>query len=150
MVINKFNNMKFLILVTYILISTTSFSQHDHSGHSHDNDLDNMVNHPPHNGVVEKAGKYYIEVVTNWMQKSNNTTIYLMNYAGKTVSPKKLSCIVSIISNEKKVEVITNKIDDASFRTHLDSKESLKVEVIFYVKNKKYSALFYTNGLSEK
>ena len=142
--------MKFLILTIYILISTLLFSQHDHSGHSHDDDLSNLVNHPPHNGVVEKAGKYYIEVVTNWMQKSNNTTIYLMNYAGKTVTSKTVLCNVSIINNEKRVEVITNKTDDASFGTHLDSNDPLKVEVIFYVKHKKYSAMFYTKGLSEK
>lgn len=141
--------MKFLILTIYILISTLSFSQHDHSGHSHDDDLGNLVNHPPHNGVVEKAGKYYIEVVTDWMQNTNNTTIYLMNYAGKTVATKKTSCQVSIINDKKNIEVFTNKIDDSSFRTHLESIEPLKVEVIFYVKNKKYSAFFFTKGNSE-
>ncbi|CAG5085988.1 hypothetical protein [Parvicella tangerina] len=141
--------MKLLILTIYVLISISSFSQHDHSGHNHDNDLYNLVNHPPHNGVVEKAGKYYIEVVTNWMQKSNNTTIYLMNYAGKIVTKKKVSCKVSIINNEKKVEVITNKIDDESYRVHLDSNDPLKVEVIFFVKNKKYSAFFFTRGNGE-
>jgi hypothetical protein len=141
--------MKLLILTIYILISISSFSQHDHSGHSHDNDLYNLVNHPPHNGVVEKAGKYYIEVVTNWMQKSHNTTIYLMNYAGKIVTKKTVSCKVSIINNEKKVEVITNKIDDASYRVHLDSNDPLKVEVIFFVKDKKYSAFFFTRGNGE-
>ncbi|MCB9197591.1 MAG: hypothetical protein H6600_03975 [Flavobacteriales bacterium] len=141
--------MKLLILTIYVLISISSFSQHDHSGHNHDNDLYNLVNHPPHNGVVEKAGKYYIEVVTNWMQKSNNTTIYLMNYAGKIVTKKTVSCKVSILNNEKKVEVITNKIDDASYRVHLDSNDPLKVEVIFFVKNKKHSAFFFTRGNGE-
>lgn len=142
--------MRFLICITYLLISTLSFSQHDHSGHSQTNETDKLINHPPHNGVVEKAGKYYIEVVTNWMQKNNNTTIYLLNYSGNAVSKKNVSCLVSIRANEKNLELESNRIADASFSTHLDSNEALKVEVVFYVKNKKYFAEFYTKGFNHQ
>lgn len=137
--------MKFLIIIVYLLISTLSFSQHDHSGHSHDNS-DNLVNHPPHNGVVEKAGKYYIEVVTNWMQKDNNTTIYLLNYNGKIITKKKMSCKVSIINDEENIEVETYEIKDVCYKTHLDFGDSMRVQVIFYVNNTKYTAMFFTKG----
>ena len=39
---------------------------------------------PPHKGVVKEAGKYYIEVVVNWMLSSNNTVFYLIKGRWKT------------------------------------------------------------------
>ena len=51
---------------------------------------------PPHKGVVKEAGKYYIEVVVNWMLSSNNTVFYLLKSDGKPVDREKITCTAAI------------------------------------------------------
>src|SRR5680860_166708 len=60
---------------------------------------------PPHRGVVKPAGKYYIEVVVNWMLSDNNTVFYLLKSDGKPVEREKISCSVEIQRKDVDPEV---------------------------------------------
>ncbi len=90
---NKFNAIAFLLS---FLLSQVSIAQINQPGqNSVLNSTMNTPNggysesvtpldSPPHKGVVKEAGKYYIEVVVNWMLSSNNTVFYLIKGRWKT------------------------------------------------------------------
>ena len=102
---------------------------------------------PPHRGVVKEAGKYYIEVVVNWMQSSNNTVFYLLKSDGKPVDREKITCtaVVQRADTEDEPQKVKHYGMNA-FSTHLKSGEEYHLEITFKKKKKEYSAVFQTSG----
>lgn len=51
--------------MTFLLVASLSYSQHNHGGGGGGGHDDGHTNHsrPPHNGEVKEAGKYKIELV---------------------------------------------------------------------------------------
>lgn len=102
---------------------------------------------PPHKGVVKEAGKYYIEVVVNWMLSENNTVFYLIKSDGKAVEREKITCEVEIQRTDVDPETkVVKPYGLNAFSTHLKSGEEYHVKVTFKKKKKEYSAVFQTSG----
>ena len=102
---------------------------------------------PPHKGVVKEAGKYYIEVVVNWMMSNHNAMFYLIKSDGKAVEREKISCSAVIIRKGQENEVLSvTPYGVNAFSTQLKSGESYHLQVTFKKKKKEYTALFQTNG----
>jgi len=102
---------------------------------------------PPHKGVVKEAGKYYIEVVVNWMLNSNNTVFYLLKSDGKPVDREKITCtaVVQRTDMEDEPQVVKHYGMNA-FSTHLKSGEEYHLEITFKKKKKEFTAVFQTSG----
>ncbi len=102
---------------------------------------------PPHKGVVKPAGKYYIEIVVNWMLSKNNTTLYLLKSGGKPMPVEKVRCTTEMVYNQDSI-VPTNVIEltPESHGTHLDPDHAYQLKVTYFVKKKKYTAMFQTKG----
>jgi len=103
---------------------------------------------PPHNGAVKQAGRYYIEVVTNWFATKNNTTIYLLKTSGKPIPNEAITCTVKTKMDDKEeVQKVIHRGFDG-FYVHLDATKAYVVEISFQVKKKVYTASFQTKGNS--
>jgi len=102
---------------------------------------------PPHKGVVKESGKYYIEVVVNWMLSSNNTVFYLLKSDGKPVDREKITCTAAIQRTDAEDESqIVKKYGLNAFSTHLKSGEEYHLKITFKKKKKEYTAVFQTSG----
>jgi len=102
---------------------------------------------PPHKGVVKESGKYYIEVVVNWMLSSNNTVFYLLKSDGKPVSREKITCTAAIQRSDAEDESqIVKHYGLNAFSTHLKSGEEYHLKITFKKKKKEYTAVFQTSG----
>ena len=102
---------------------------------------------PPHKGVVKEAGKYYIEVVVNWMLSSNNTVFYLLKSDGKPVAREKITCAAAIQRTDTEDEPqIVKQYGLNAFSTHLKSGEEYHLKITFKKKKKEYTAVFQTSG----
>jgi len=102
---------------------------------------------PPHRGVVKAAGKYYIEVVVNWMLSDNNTVFYLLKSDGKAVDREKITCSVEIQKNDVSPEAqVVKHYGLNAFSSHLKSGEEYHLKVTFKKKKKEFSAVFQTDG----
>jgi hypothetical protein len=102
---------------------------------------------PPHRGVVKEAGKYYIEVVVNWMLSSNNTVFYLIKADGKPMDREKITCTAVVQRTDEDDEPQTVKhYGMNAFSTHLKSGEEYHLKITFKKKKKEYSAIFQTSG----
>ena len=102
---------------------------------------------PPHKGVVKEAGKYYIEVVVNWMLSSNNTVFYLIKADGKPMDREKITCtaVVQRTDTDDEPQAVKHYGMNA-FSTHLKSGEEYHLKITFKKKKKEYSAVFQTSG----
>ena len=102
---------------------------------------------PPHKGVVKQAGKYYIEVVVNWMLNSNNTVFYLIKADGKAMDREKITCTAVVQRTDEDDEPQTVKqYGMNAFSTHLKSGEEYHLKITFKKKKKEFSAVFQTSG----
>ena len=102
---------------------------------------------PPHKGVVKEAGKYYIEVVVNWMLSSNNTVFYLIKADGKPMDREKITCTAVVQRTDENDEPQTVKhYGMNAFSTHLKSGEEYHLKITFKKKKKEFSAIFQTSG----
>jgi len=142
--------MKPALLIILIMFLKTAFSQHDHSGHSHESETITPLDAPPHKGVVKQSGKYYIEVVSNWMASKNNTVIFLLKNTGKPITNESILCTVKTIKDSNKSDEKVIHWGEEGFATHLDPNESYEVEITFFIKKKQYSAVFQTKGNGAK
>ena len=102
---------------------------------------------PPHKGVVKESGKYYIEVVVNWMLSSNNTVFYLLKSDGKPVDREKITCTAAIQRTDAEDQPqIVKQYGLNAFSTHLKSGEEYHLKITFKKKKKEYTAVFQTSG----
>ena len=102
---------------------------------------------PPHKGVVKESGKYYIEVVVNWMLSSNNTVFYLLKSDGKPVDREKITCTAAIQRTDAEYQPqIVKQYGLNAFSTHLKSGEEYHLKITFKKKKKEYTAVFQTSG----
>jgi len=142
--------MKITLFIPFLFVMNLAFSQHDHSGHSHESETITPLGAPPHKGVVKQAGKYYIEVVSNWMASKNNTVIYLLKSSGVAVVNEKITCTLTTIKETIKEDKSVIQWGGEAFATQLDPLESYEVEITFFIKKKKYTAVFQTKGNNSK
>mgnify|MGYP001088493260 FL=1 len=153
---NKFNAIAFLLS---FLLSQVSIAQINQPGqNSVLNSTMNTPNggysesvtpldSPPHKGVVKEAGKYYIEVVVNWMLSSNNTVFYLIKADGKPVDREKITCTAVVQRTDADDEPQMVKYYGLNaFSTHLKSGEEYHLKITFKKKKKEDSAVFQTSG----
>ena len=84
----KFNSIVFLVLFLLCQVSIAQISQPGQNSvlnstmntpNGSYSESVTPMDAPPHKGIVKEAGKYYIEVVVNWMLSSNNTVFYLID-----------------------------------------------------------------------
>lgn len=102
---------------------------------------------PPHHGVVKPSGKYYIEVVMDWMLSENNAVFYLLKDNGKPFSNDKITCSAVMQRTNHEDEIIPVKLwGNEAFSAQLKSDESYQLKLIFMKKNKKFTAIFQTNS----
>lgn len=101
---------------------------------------------PPHRGVVKPAGKYYIEIVVNWMLSDNNAVFYLLKSNGAPITNDKITCRVEIERTDEEGEPIpVKKWGNDAFAGQLKADEAYHLKVTFQKKKRTYSAVFKTN-----
>ena len=153
---NNFNAIAFLL---FFLLSQVTFAQINQPGQN--SVLNSTMNTPnggysesvtpldapPHRGVVKEAGKYYIEVVVNWMLSSNNTVFYLLKSDGKPVDREKITCTAAIQRTDTEDEAqLVKQYGLNAFSTHFKSGEEYHLKITFKKKKKEYTAVFQTSG----
>lgn len=101
---------------------------------------------PPHHGIVKPSGKYYIEVVVDWMLSENNAVFYLIKDNGKAITNDKITCTAVIQrADQEDEEVVVRNWGTEAFSAQLKSDESYHLKITFQKKKRKFSAIFQTN-----
>jgi len=110
------------------------------TNYSRDKEPD-ILDNPPHGGQVKKSGKYYLEVVVDWVAKTDKLIVYVLNSTGKMVSLKKLSCFAQIIDKKGDIEQIDLVEKDGRFVGQI-VKDEINCVITVKKKSKTYSVPF--------
>ena len=57
--------LKFIVLLTIVLCSSTIYAQHNHGSHQHEKTHDMNMKQAPHGGEIKDVGKYKVEMVAD-------------------------------------------------------------------------------------
>jgi len=137
------------MVVAAICFAATSLAQDCHGSSSHGAMDMTPLTHPPHGGMVKPAGKYYIEMIVDWMLKEDKITLYLLKESGKAVSNEKITGSIQFIATEGTIsEVSLKPRGNEAFVVQLESNEPFSCMVALKIKNKTLSVPFRHEGVS--
>jgi len=148
----KTHSIAIAIVLTLLLTgASVASAQHNHSGQGQDNHSAAPATGPeiPHGGMGQKAGKYVIELVVNFLQKEDKVTVYLLNANAKTLRNKDISGTVTFTYQDgtSVTETLVPKGDER-FVAQLKSLKAFTAQVNLKVKGKDIGANFSHGGMN--
>jgi len=141
-----------IVIALFFAGTTISVAQHDHGSHGHNQQETSTMkaSESPHGGMIEKAGKYQLELVVDMMQKEDKVTVYLLNKGGKTLSTEDIAGTIMFMYPDSKnaTETLVAK-GDKRFVAQLERMESFTAMVSLKVKGKTVDANFQHKSMHE-
>ncbi len=133
-----------IIIITLLLSTSILCAQHTHSYSTEVS----ATTPPPNGGVVQKAGKYKIEMVVNLFLKQNQITLYLYKGDFKPLTTEDINGSITITT--KNGEKYTQPLKAAGdvFVATLKNKEPFEAIVKLSIKGKEITAHFHHGGMS--
>jgi hypothetical protein len=139
-----------IILTIFLAATSVSLAQHNHGGQGQDNHNAATASGPeiPHGGMGQKAGKYVIEMVVNFLQHEDKVTIYLLNANAKTLRNKGITGTVTFAYQDGSsvTDTLVAKGDERLV-AQLKSLNAFTSQVNLQVKGKPIGAIFRHGGM---
>lgn len=138
-----------LLLVFNFCISEKAFTQHcGGNSTSFDEHSSSTELTAPHGGILQKAGKYYIELVVNMLDKNDKISVYLLNKSGIPKDSSNISATISFI--DKKGDFTDYQLlakDEQQWGVKADITDNFRCNIVFKSGKKTYSSIFDYNDI---
>ncbi|MBL7889049.1 MAG: hypothetical protein JNL24_05825 [Bacteroidia bacterium] len=142
--------MKGIIISILILICSGALAQHDHSSHSHGNDIEPAHKiDTPHGGEIKDVGKYHLEIVFEIATSNENMSIYVLKSNMKQADIKGATGKMNIKyknGTEETYELTNNSIDKL-FCNIKDVVNPFNAMIRINYKGKEYNTTYAYKGM---
>jgi hypothetical protein len=129
-----------------ILFSSVIFAQHDHGNHGSTHTI--HTEKPPHGGVINKVGKYKIEMVAELFLKEDQLRFYILKSSFKLVLNEGITGSVTIKYNDGETDTQPLQAKGTDFFVaQLKNSDSFQATVKFIIKGKAVSTVFAYQGI---